>query len=178
MWGGIRRWLFLKALAEAKRKKAHKPPLHQNPMADIHILYEISSLADFEAIMSWTRELKKSGKRVETLGFLKSKDIALNEADNTYTIKEIGMNHVPSGEKIQKFLLSHSDILVVLCHQFYNHLRYITYAHDSYFKIGLNFTQSDSYFNMMVESDPQTSYDQQIKDVVKSINKLSNNKKS
>lgn len=174
MWGGIRRWLFLKALAEAKRKKAHKPPLHQNPMADIHILYEISSPSDFEAITSWTRQLKKSGKRVETLGFLKSTDILLTEAENTYTNKEVGVNHVPKGEKIQRFLGSHSDILVVLCHHFYNHLRYITFSHDSFFKIGMHFPQGESYFNMMIESDPSASYEQQIQELVKSINKLSN----
>lgn len=174
MLGGIRRWLFLKALAGVKRNKTPKPPLHHNPMSEIFILYEIATISDYEIVQSWADRLRKSGKKIHTLCFVKNPSIKPANDESVYTAKEVGYNYVPKGGQIDDFINAHGYVLVVLCHDFHHHMRYITFAHDSYFKIGLKFPNSETYFHMTVDTDNEAAYNQVIQHIVQSINKLSN----
>src|SRR5690606_35856098 len=144
-------------------------------MTDIHILYDITSQADYDIVSSWASQLKKSGKKVYTLGFARSPGLKPAENDNIYTLKEVGYNFSPKSAKAKEFLSTHADVLVVLCHQFHLHMKYMTFAHDSYFKIGLKFPNSETYFHMTVDTDTDAEYNQVIQNIVMSINKLSNN---
>ncbi|MFZ1704914.1 MAG: hypothetical protein WAT79_11250 [Saprospiraceae bacterium] len=173
MFGAFKRWLFLKALSDIKKRKSSKAPLHQNPTQTIHILYEDTSENDHLAVQDLIRQLKLSGKKVETLAFDKEKTTLPADTLNIYNPKNIGFNYVPSGESVDHFLSKESDVLIVLAHHFHEHMRYITYACDSYFKLGMVFPKSETYLDAMIEVKPSQSYSAIIKEMLLFMEKFS-----
>lgn len=166
MFGALKRWLFLKALSKIKKTKGHKTPLHLNPTHTISILYEISNEVDNKAVEQFVRQLKQGNKRVNTLSF-QNHSLTLPEGTrDSYNKKNIPFNQVPKSEAVQNFLNTETDILIVLCHQFHNHLRYISYAHASFLKIGLHFPKGESYFDILVDMNPTKPYSEMIKNII------------
>lgn len=178
MFGAIKRWLFLQAMADIKRHKKQKTPLHYNPMQQIHILYEASSDNDNETIDHWVRQLKKNGKTVHVLGFAVKKETQLPEEHTMYHKGEIKFNSIPESEAVKVFIRDSSHVLIVLCHHFFDHMRYITFAHDAELKIGLHFPKGESYFNLLIDMKPDLPYHQMIQSIEQSISILSQTTKS
>lgn len=178
MFGVIKRWLFLQAMADIKRHKKQKPPLHHNPMQHIHVLYESSTEDDNESVNQWVRELKKSGKNVNALGFALKKESVLPETHGMYHGGEIKFNSIPESDAVKAFIKDSSHVLIVLCHHFFDHMRYITFAQDADLKIGLHFPKAESYFNLLIDIQPNVPYRQMIKSIEQSISILSQTTKS
>lgn len=173
MYAAFKRWLFLKALAELKKKKSSGRKNQNNPMSNIYILYEYSAGEDETAIQKMISLLQKQGKKVSTLSFISTLDKNAEQQDNKYILKDIGVNQIPNNPAVQEFISSPSDVLIVVCHHFFDHLRYITFAHDALLKIGIHFPKGESYFDLLIDISPELPYQKMIDSIFLSLQTLS-----
>ena len=170
MFGTIQRWLFLKALADIKKKKGTKKTITNNECASVHILYELSDEKDQKALDLFVNQLKNNRKNVVCFGFQNEKIKLTPDVTDFYSLQNVPFSQVPKGEQVHQFLSRPADILIVLCHHFYDHLRYLTFATQAPLKVGLHFPKGESYFDVMIDTDPTTPYSEQIISIIHWMN--------
>lgn len=173
MFGALKRWLFLKALAGIKRTRNPKPTGHQNLMHSVHVLYEYSNDQDNLAVEKFIQYLEKNGKKVTSLMFNRLSQNKNQALGNEYSDKQVGINDVPKSEAVQAFIDKKADVFIVLCHDFYNHMRYITYAHEASLKVGLHFPKGETYFDVLVDMDAASPYGKMIEGIQQTLSVLS-----
>jgi hypothetical protein len=176
MFGTIQRWLFLKALSHVKKKRGNKKVFSNNETSSIQILYELSTEQDQKALDLFVKQLKNNQKKVVCLGFQNEKVKLSTDITDMYSLQNVPLSQVPKGESIHQFLAHSPDILIVLCHHFYDHLKYVTFASQASLKVGLHFPKGESYFDVMIDSNPSIPYSEQIASIIHWMNIFSQQK--
>ncbi|MBK6563733.1 MAG: hypothetical protein IPG18_00715 [Saprospiraceae bacterium] len=93
-----------------------------------------------------------------------------------YSLQNVPFSQVPKENQYISFWPNPRDILIVLCHHFYDHLRYVTFASQASLKVGLHFPKGESYFDVMIDSNPSIPYSEQISSIIHWMNIFSQKK--
>lgn len=168
----IKRWFFEKDLnAQHKHKGSIKNGV--NAGASIGILFDGTSEADRKSVHKLKKRLNPSGaKQIKSLAFIQNK-LPLDNVDyNAYNQKDLKWYGVPFGEKVEEFLQSNFDILIVLCEKMRPHFEFIIAQSKANFIIGPHIDRSEQYFTFIVDNSDSVGIQTLIDKIIISIDKI------
>ncbi len=168
----IKRWFFEKDLnAQIIAKKNIKNEV--NTAAVIGIIFDGTSEDDRKIVHKFKKQLNPSGnKQVKSLAFIQNK-LPLDNVDyNAYNQKEVKWYGVPFGEKVEEFIQTNFDILIVLCEKMRPHFEFIIAKSQTTFVIGPNIERSEKYFTFIVDSKESKGLQNLIEKIIVGIEKI------
>ncbi|HMR88906.1 MAG TPA: hypothetical protein PKD51_12170 [Saprospiraceae bacterium] len=168
----IKRWFFNKDLGSKHvAKKVVKNGV--NAAAAIGIIFDGTSEDDRKIVHKFKKQLNPSGnKQIKSIAFIQNK-LPLDNVDySAYNQKDIKWYGVPFGEKVEEFIQSNFDILIVLCEKMRPHFEFIIAQSNATFIIGPNIDRSEQYFTFIVDSKDSNGLQSLIEKIIVSIEKI------
>jgi len=125
-----------------------------NSYSNIAILFDGTQEEDRKSVHRFKKTINRNGtKSIKSLTFLDN-SLPLDNVDYAaYNKKNVNWYGIPTGEKIEEFLHSQFDLLIVLCKSMSPHFEYIIANSLSNFVIGPAISKSEKYFHLMVDFD-------------------------
>lgn len=124
------------------------------------ILYEASSVEDYELIKKFVGYLKEFGIKTKVIGYFSRKEIpefTYSKLDYSFfNKKELNWYMKPplsSSSSIEKFIYEEIDVLIDLNIYDYFPLKYISALSKAKFKIGQYSDENKPVYDMMIEAD-------------------------
>ncbi len=168
----IKRWFFNKDLnTRIATKSIIKDSV--NTAAAIGIIFDGTSEDDRKIVHKFKKRLNPNGsKQIKSLAFIKNK-LPLDNVDyNAYNQKDVKWYGVPFGEKVEEFINTNFDILIVLCEKMRPHFEFIIAHSKTKFIIGPNIDKSQQYFTFIIDSKDTAGLQSLIDKMIVSIDKI------
>ncbi len=168
----IKRWFFNKDLNLGLiAKKQIKDSI--NEAYTIGIIFDGTSEDDRKTVHKFKKQLNPKGnKEVKSLAFIQNK-LPLDNIDyNAYNQKNVKWYGLPFGDKVEGFINSNFDILIVLCERMLPHFEFIIAHSKSNFIIGPNIEKSEQYFTFIIDIKDSIGLQTFIDRVIVSIDKI------
>ena len=168
----IKRWFFEKDLnAQLISKKNIRNGV--NAAAVIGILFDGTSEEDRKIVHKFKKQLNPNGnKKVKSLAFIQNK-LPLDNIDyDAYNQKDVKWFGVPFGEKVEEFIQTNFDILIVLCEKMRPHFEFIIAKSQETFVIGPNIERSEQYFTFIVDNKESVGLQNLINKIIVGIDKI------
>ncbi len=169
MISSIRTWMFNKSLREHQNYKQTNEYSGVNICSSVCILSDGSNPQSKSATEKYKTKLESLNKTVEILYFIDEK----SDTDIGYSRLAIKWNGVPKHEVIDHILSKQYDLLIFLNPIMEDHLRYLAILCNAKFKIGPDFKENSSIFDLMIDIKDYSDTDSLIKNIDKQLRQLS-----
>lgn len=165
----IKKTLFYRAFRTQTNNNPHKPLLSIKG-GSVIILFNGTREEDRKTVHRFKKKLTTSGAAsVKSLAYIDNK-LPLDNVDYAaYNKKNINWYGVPSGEKVESFIQSPADILVVLCPVMLPHYEYIIAHAQAQFIIGPDIVNSTTYFNLTVQYPASDNLEDMVHAITKAV---------
>ena len=137
----------------------HKPVFKAfDQIQSILVLYE---MADFESLLPHIEHLKRSGKKVESFGYVRKE--VLPEVNDSYHFivekTDLSVKGIPADAALQKVLACKPDVIMDLTHAGCYAMQYLLVNHPCNFKIGIKKAERDLHdFSLLVTDRDEFNY--------------------
>lgn len=127
-----------------------------NEIKTVGILFDASSIEDYELVKRYVVYLREYRKRVKALGFFAGQIPAMTYSKLEYdffSVKELNWFGKPSSVVTQNFIDEKYDLLIDLNVNNHFALKYISALSQSAFKVGRYDENDTEIYDMMIDSD-------------------------
>lgn len=166
----IKKYLFYKAFhtSDVIRKSGI------NKIDSVCILFDGTEESERKIIHKFKKQINPQGvKTVKSLAFINNR-LPLDNIDyDAYNLKEVNWYGIPKSVKINEFIDSDVDLLIVMCKKMLPHYEYIIAHSKARFIIGPSITRSTQYFHMTVECHENHDTSDLIQKIIKAIETIS-----
>lgn len=172
MIDSIKRWFFNKDLNSGlSTQKEVKEAV--NAANAIGIVFDGTSEDDRKIVHKFKKRLNPNGdKQVNSIAFIQN-NLPLDNVDyNAYNQKDLKWYGVPFGDKVEEFINSNFDILIVLCEKMRPHFEFIIAHSKANFIIGPNIDKSKQYFTFIIDSSDSIGLQTLIDRIILSIDNI------
>lgn len=158
--------------------KINRTSVEFDMASSIGILFDATNPVHRNKVMQYADTMKKHGKKVDLLGFVKSKQKELSLPYKFFTLREVDWKMIPESAEINQFIRKKFDILINL----YlpngqsvfgkdNPIKYISALSKANLRVG-PFTQNINYFDLIIDTPDGTDLDHLIKQVDFFLNRI------
>ena len=170
----IKRWSYNRRLKERQTriKESKKEPLNYGKK--ICILYEITDLDDHSVVKSIKQDLSSHGILVKTLSYIDQKIEINSLAQKTFSKKEIQWNGISSSPYVDEFLDWDPDLLICPLKTMRDCYKYIITLSSAKLKIGLNTTDAENLYDIIIDSNPDLQFSDTLDEILKHLKIISN----
>lgn len=169
MFRRLKKWMFYKSFAVNSGDKK-KPRIEINEINSICILFEGTDESERKLVHQFKKKLiGKSNKKVDSLAFIKNKLPVDNMDYAAFNLKNINWYGVPSGGKVNQFVNTPCDLLIVLCTKMLPHYEYIIAHSKAKFKIGPALTRAEKYLDLIVDAPLDRGTQVMVSDIIKAV---------
>lgn len=172
MFEKIKQWFFYRDFKKNARSQAQEQR-GINPLQSICILFDGTSEDERKIVHKFKKSISgDNGREIRSLAFIDNA-LPLDNIDyNAYNLKNITWTGKPFGEKIEEFINYKFDLMIILTKKMLPHFEYIVAHAQSKFLIGPSIDHAEKYFNITVDSAENETTDDQLKKIIKAINKI------
>jgi hypothetical protein len=132
--------------------------------ATIGIVFDASSSSDNVIIKNLVKDLRQMGKDARVMGYVnsRSKDAQyISDGHNVYISKQdFNWFNMPKEPMIDEFIAKKFDLLLVLTHQSWFPIHYISALSQAAFKVGCS-VETNPEFDLMIEMPIETPIEEQ-----------------
>jgi len=148
---------LLKKELQALRKEPKPYKFNFNEIKTVGILFDATSIEDFEIVKRYVVYLREYRKRVKAIGFFSTKEIpALTYSKLEYdfiSTKELDWLGKPSSMVVKNFIDEEYELLIDLNVSYHFPLRYIAALSKAKFKVGKYDEKDTEIYDFMIDAD-------------------------
>jgi hypothetical protein len=137
----------------------------------IGILFDATDGVNRNMVMDYAQNLKKQGKNVKLLGFVKSKEKELSFPFNFFTLQKVNWKMIPESAEVNQFLNRPFDILINLYLGKNQPIEYISALSNANLRVGPYSDNTNSY-DLIIDTPIGTDLEHLIKQVNFFLNKI------
>ncbi|MFZ1749373.1 MAG: hypothetical protein WAU01_04255 [Saprospiraceae bacterium] len=164
----IKRWFFYKEFN--KKDGSPDTPGGVNLQQSIGILFDGTDEENRKIVYKFKDNLNPKGiKEIKSLTFLNNA-LPLDNVDYAaYNHKTIKWYGTPYGDKIDEFINTKFDILIVLCQHMLPHFEYIIAHSHAQFTVGPLMDHAEKYFDLTVDTQQSNDIQNIIHKIVSAV---------
>ena len=167
-----KRWLYNRNLSQRLSSKSSNIKIDSfNPSQRIAILFDATDIKDKSTVQHFADRLSHSDRQVKLLGYYHSKVEMSDSGFTFYNRKNLNWLGIPQNEMLDEFLQREFDILIALIPKLTHHFEFIVKMANAKLKIGPNFAEKDTYFDLIVDVQPST-IENLIENIITTLDKV------
>lgn len=137
----------------------------------IGILFDATDGANRNKVLAYAQNMIKNGKKVNLLGFVKSKQKSLSFSFKYFTLNEINWKMIPRSNEVNQFMDKKFDILINLYLEENKSIEYISALSKANLRVG-PFSENSNCFDLMIDIPNNKGIEHLIKQVDFFLNRI------
>ncbi len=152
-------------------KKLDRSSIEFDIAESIGILFDATDAINRTKVMDYAKNLKKNGKKVKLLGFVKSKQKDLSFHFKFFTLNEVNWKMIPESDEVNHFIYNKFNILISLYLGKNNPIEYISTLSNASLRVG-PFSENINSYDLIIDTPIGTDLEHLIKQVDFFLNKI------
>jgi len=146
------RFYFFEAHLNQKlsQVKTNRTSVEFDIAESIGILFDATDPSNRNKVMNYAQDMLKNGKKVNLLGFVKTKQKDLSFSFKFFTLHNLNWKMIPEGAEVNQFLNKKFDILINLYLGKNNSIEYISALSKANLRVG-PFSENPNCFDLMID---------------------------
>lgn len=154
MFTNIRRYFYERFLKQSLQKKKLLSPkklVNLKTAKTIGLLFDATNVDQRDKVLSYAKQLKRKGKKVQLLGFFNNKQEGGSFTFEYFNKKAIDWALRPTGKAVQAFIKEPFDLLITLDVRSRKYTEYIAALSHAHLRVG-PYTPNTFCYDLMLDT--------------------------